>query len=189
MPMDQREALAVIAANRGERIVIPTMGAIALWPSISDGPLDFTYMPSSMGQVTSLGLGLALAQPKHGVVALCGDGSLLMNLGSLVTIAQHPAELWLILLDNRQYEITGGQPVVGAGRTDFAAMASAAGWRRIYAFDDLPNWQASAAEVFAGSGPVFVWLKLIPQPNQKTPTPPHPMPEMIARLRGALGVK
>jgi sulfopyruvate decarboxylase subunit beta len=188
MPIDQREALAVIAANRGERVVIPTMGAISIWPSLSDGPLDFTYMPSSMGQVTALGHGLALAQPKHGVIALCGDGSLLMNLGSLVTIAQHPAELWLILLDNGQYEITGGQPVAGAGRTDFAGLARSAGWHRVYTFDDLTNWQASAPEVFAGPGPVFVWLKLMPQAGQKTPAPPHPMPEMIARLRGALDV-
>jgi thiamine pyrophosphate-dependent acetolactate synthase large subunit-like protein len=188
MPIDQREALAVVAANRGQRIVIPTMGAITLWPSLSDGPLDFSYMPSSMGQVTGLGLGLALAQPDRGVITLCGDGSLLMNLGSLVTIAQHPANLWLVLLDNGQYEITGGQPVAGAGRTDFAGLARAAGWKRVNTFDDLANWQSSAAEVFAGRGPVFVWLRLVAQPGQKTPTPPHPMPEMIARLRQALGV-
>jgi thiamine pyrophosphate-dependent acetolactate synthase large subunit-like protein len=188
MPIDQREALAVIAANRGERIVIPTMGAISLWPGLSDGPLDFSYMPSSMGQVTGLALGLALAQPDHGVIALCGDGSLLMNLGSMVTIAQHPADVWLVLLDNGQYEITGGQPVAGAGRTDFAGLARSTGWQRVYTFDDLTNWQASAAEVFSGRGPVFVWLKLLPQPNQKTPTPPHPMPAMIVRLQDALGV-
>src|SRR5262245_806754 len=186
MSIDQREALAVIAANRGERIVIPTMSAISLWPSFSDGPLDFSYMPSSMGQVTALGLGLALAQPGRGVITLCGDGSLLMNLGSLVTIAQHPADLWLVLLDNGQYEITGGHPVAGAGRTDFAGLARSAGWQRVYTFDDLTNWQSSAVEAFAGRGPVFVWLKLTPQPGQKTPTPPHPMPAMMARLRKAL---
>ncbi len=188
MPIDQRDALAVIAANRGQRIVIPTMGAISLWPSLSDGPLDFSYMPSSMGQVTSLGLGLALAQPGRGVIALCGDGSLLMNLGSLVTIAQHPADLWLVLLDNGQYEITGGQPVAGAGRTDFAGVARAAGWQRVYSFDNLTNWQSSATEVFAGRGPVFIWLKLLPQAGQTTPTPPHPMPHMIVRLQDAIGV-
>src|SRR5258707_8483182 len=100
MPMTQHEALAVVAAHRGRRVVMPTMGAIGIWPSLSDVPLDFAYMPSSMGQGPALGLGLALARPETGVVVLCGDGSLLMNLGCLVTIAQHPANLWLIVLNN-----------------------------------------------------------------------------------------
>src|SRR5262245_12782517 len=149
MPMDQRAALEVIAAHRGERVVMPTMGAISIWPSLSDTPLDFAYMPSSMGQGPALAHGLALARPGRGVISLTGDGSLLMTLGCLVTIAQHPADLWLILLDNSQYEITGGQPVAGAGRTDYEAMARAAGWQRVYSFDDLGKWRERAAEVFA----------------------------------------
>src|SRR5205085_8335828 len=142
----------VIAAHRGQRVVMPTMGAISLWPAISDTPLDFAYMPSSMGQGPALALGLALAQPGHGVISLCGDGSLLMNLGCLVTIAQHPADLWLLLLDNGLYEITGGQPVAGSGRTDYAGLARSAGWQCVYTFDALADWQANAADVFAGDG-------------------------------------
>ena len=149
-------------------------------------PLEVGGVPQFEDQ---LALGLALAQPDHGVITLCGDGSLLMNLGCLVTIAQHPADLWLILLDNRQYEITGGQPVAGAGRTDFAGLARAAGLPRVYTFGDLESWQGGAAEVFAGRGPVFVWLQLEALSGQKTPTPPHPMPEQIARLRSALGLQ
>jgi thiamine pyrophosphate-dependent acetolactate synthase large subunit-like protein len=188
MAMDQQLALEVLAGHRGSRIVIPTMGAVGFWQKLSDTALDFTYMPSSMGQGPALALGLALAQPHRGAIVLCGDGSLLMNLGCLVTIAQHTADLWLILLDNSQYEVTGGQPVAGAGQTDYAGLARASGISRAYAFDDIEKWRAGAAEALSGNGPVLVWLKLTPIAGQKTPTPAHPMAEQISRLRAALGV-
>src|SRR5207249_5801365 len=143
-------------------------------------PADFAYIPSSMGQGPALGLGLALAQPQRGSIVLCGDGSLLMNLGCLVTIAQHPANLWLVLLDNGLYEVTGGQPIAGARRTDYAGLARAAGIGRVYQFDDLADWQAGAESAFAGAGPTFVWLRLEGRRGQKTPAAPRPMAEQIA---------
>ena len=186
MTMTQREALEVLAAHRGDRVVMTTMGAVGIWPALSDTPLDFAYIPSSMGQGPALGLGLALAQPTRGVVVLCGDGSLLMNLGCLVTIAQHPADLWLILLDNGLYEVTGGQPVAGAGSTDFEGLARSAGIKRVYKFDDLETWRAKCGSVLSGDGPVFVWLKVQGRLGQKTPSPPRPMAEQISRLKSAL---
>src|SRR5437016_6305408 len=98
--MTHREALEVLAARRGQHIVITTHGSVDLWVSLSDTPLDISYVPTSMGQGPSLGLGLALAQSRHGVVVVSGDGHLLMNLGCLVTIANHPADLYLIIVDN-----------------------------------------------------------------------------------------
>src|SRR4051812_42319944 len=133
--MTSRQALEVLAAHRGNRIVVTTMGAVAVWPALSDTPLDFAYLPSAMGQGAALGLGLALAQPGRGAVVVNGDGGMLMSLGSLVTLASHPADVFLLILDNALYEITGGQPTAGAGRVDFAALARAAGIRRTYAFD------------------------------------------------------
>ena len=65
-----------------------------------------------------------------------------MNLGCLVTLASHPADVYLLVVDNGVYEVTGGQPTPGAGRTDFAALARAAGIPRVYAFDTLPAWQS-----------------------------------------------
>lgn len=188
MSIPLREALAIIAAHRGERVVIPTMASVAVWPELSNSPLDFHYIPSSMGQGPALGLGLALAQPKHGAIVLCGDGSLLMNLGCLVTIANHPADLWIILLDNGQYEITGGQPVAGAHRTDFVGLARAAKVHRTYESAELDDFQHLAAHVFAGEGPVFVWLKIAGRAAVTTPAAPKPMAEQIAQLRSALGV-
>jgi sulfopyruvate decarboxylase subunit beta len=185
--MTQRQALEVLARHRGDRVVVTTMTAVALWPALSDTPLDFAYLPSAMGHAPDLGLGLALAQPGRGVVVVNGDGSMLMNLGSLVTLADNPADVYLVILDNGLYEVTGGQETAGAGRVDFAALARAAGIGRAYAFDDLPAWRAGAAEALAGPGPVVVWLKVEGRRGQTTPKAPRPMAEQIERLQRALG--
>src|SRR4051794_1860324 len=158
--MAHREALEVVAAHRGDRVVVTTMGSVGLWPALSDAPRDFHYLPSSMGQGVPLGLGLCLARPGLGVVVLTGDGGLLMNLGCLVTVAQHRVPLSVVLIDNGLYEVTGGQERVGAGHTDFAAIARGAGIGRVFAFDSREAWAAGAAECLTGDGPVFVWLKV-----------------------------
>lgn len=188
MPMSHRQALEVLARHRGDRVVITTMTSTGLWPALSDGPLDFAYIPSSMGQGPALGLGMALAQPRHGVIVVNGDGCTLMNLGCLVTVASHPAEVYLIVMDNGLYEVTGGQAVAGAGRTDYAQLARGAGFSRAYTFADEAAWAAGAAEALAPPGPAFIWLKLEGRLGQQTPKPPRPMREQIARLTAALGV-
>lgn len=187
--MTLSEALEVLASHRGERIVIPTMASVGAWPAISDTPMDFPYMPSAMGHGSALGLGLALAQPKRGVIVVNGDGSMLMSLGSLVTIANQPAALYLVVIDNGLYEVTGGQPTAGSGRVDFTAMAKAAGISRVYNFETLDAWRVGAAECLAGPGPVFIRLKVEGRLGQKTPRPPRLMAEQIERLQTALGVK
>jgi thiamine pyrophosphate-dependent acetolactate synthase large subunit-like protein len=187
MPMTHREALEVLAAHRGDRVVITTMTSTGVWPVLSDTPLDFAYIPSSMGQGPALGLGLALAQPGRGVVVVNGDGCTLMNLGCLVTLAHNPADVFLLVMDNGLYEVTGGQAHAGAGHTDYAGLARAAGIRRVYAFETLAAWRAGAAEALAGPGPVVVWLKVQGRLGQTTPKPPRPMADQIERLRAALG--
>ncbi len=186
--MTHRQALEVLAAHRGDRIVVTTMGSIAIWPQLSDTPLDFAYIPSAMGQGPPLGLGLSLAQPKRGVVVVNGDGCMLMNLGSLVTLANHPANVYLLIIDNGMYEVTGGQPTAGTGHADFAGLARAAGIRRVYVYDTLESWKAGAAEALSGPGPVVIWLKVEGRVGQKTPAPPRPMAEQIERLKRVLGV-
>ncbi len=188
MPMTHHEALEVLAAHRGGRVVVTTMTAVGVWPAVSDTPLDFAYIPSAMGHGPGLALGLALAQPGRGVVVVNGDGCTLMNLGCLVTLADNPADVFLIVMDNGLYEVTGGQAHAGAGHVDYAAMARAAGIRRAYTFDTIAAWRSGAAEALAGPGPVVVALKVEGRLGQKTPKPPRPMAEQIARLRAALGV-
>jgi thiamine pyrophosphate-dependent acetolactate synthase large subunit-like protein len=184
--MTHRQALEVLAARRGRHVVITTHGSVDLWAGLSDSPLDLAYVPASMGQATTLGLGLALARPDRSVVVVNGDGSMLMNLGSLVTIANHPANLFLIIIDNGVYEVTGGQELVGAGRTDFTGLARAAGIERVYTFDSAGAWRDGAAEALTGRGPVVVWLKVEARPGQCAPKLAPPMGRQLARLRAAL---
>jgi sulfopyruvate decarboxylase subunit beta len=183
--MTHREALEVLAAHRRDQVVITTMGSVGIWPTLSDTPLDFAYIPSSMGQGIAIGLGIALAQSRP-VVAVSGDGSLLMNLGCLITVANHPARLTIVLIDNGLYEVTGGQDVAGAGRTDFAGLARAAGIQRVYTYADQDDWRFAADEVLHGDGPAFVWLKVQGEHGHATPKPPHPMHIQVDRLREAL---
>src|SRR6476620_5667040 len=143
MSMELRGAMrALHSARRAADIVVTTMGAAREWMIRGARDTDLVFVPSSMGQATSVGLGLALAQPKRRVIVVNGDGSMLMNLGSLVTItAVAPANLVVILADNGVYEVTGSQPTPGAaaGRAsgasiDFAAMARACGFESVYQF-------------------------------------------------------
>ncbi|HZZ82262.1 MAG TPA: thiamine pyrophosphate-dependent enzyme [Gemmataceae bacterium] len=188
MPMTQREALEVVAAHRGDRIVVTTMSSVGIWPQLSNSPLDFAYIPSAMGHAPSLGLGLALAQPERGVIVLNGDGCTLMCLGNLVTLANHPANIHIIILDNGHYEVTGGQAHAGAGHVDYPALARAAGIQRVYSFDRLVDWQAGAQAALAGPGPAVIHLVVEALAGQKTPKPPRPMSDQIQRLQHALGV-
>jgi sulfopyruvate decarboxylase subunit beta len=125
-------ALAGLAAAEQDALLICNIG----YPSrelfsISDRPENF-YMLGSMGMASSIGLGLALAQPKRRVMVLDGDGSLLMNLGSLASIAHYaPDNYLLVILDNCCYGSTGSQPSCTRLGTDLAAMARAAGVRRV----------------------------------------------------------
>jgi thiamine pyrophosphate-dependent acetolactate synthase large subunit-like protein len=187
MAMTHGEALEILAAARGQHIVMTTHGSIDPWFSLSDTALDFSYVPVSMGQAPLLGLGLALGQPCHGVVVVTGDGSILMNLGCLVTLAKHPANLFLIIIDNGVYEVTGGQPTVGAGHIDFVELARAAGIQRVYAFETAQEWRAQASEALSGPGPVVIWLRVSARQGQRAPMAARPMGEQLRRLRQLLG--
>jgi len=184
--MTQQQALEIVKRHRNNRVVVTTMSAVPTWAALSDSPLDFHFIPSAMGHAPDLGLGIALARPERGVIVLNGDGCMLMNLGSLITLANHPANIHLLILDNGLYEVTGGQPHAGVGHADFAELARGAGIRRVYSFDNHDSWQAGAAEALAGPGPAVIWLKIEGRLGQQTPKPPRPMSEQIARLQAAL---
>jgi thiamine pyrophosphate-dependent acetolactate synthase large subunit-like protein len=186
--MTQLQALEVLARKRGEQMVVTTMSSAGIWPKLSDSPLDFHYIPSAMGHATDLGLGLALAHPKRGAIVLNGDGCMLMNLGSLVTLASQKANVVLIILDNGLYEVTGGQPIPGARQIDFANLARAAGIQQVFTFDKLEQWQTGVDEVLKGPRPAVVWLKVEGRLGQQTPKPPRPLKEQIERMQNALGV-
>ncbi len=99
--MQRSKLLEILSEKRTDEIVVATMSAIKDWTRLSSSPLDF-YVAGAMGYASSVGLGLALAQPNRRVIVLDGDGSLLMNLGTLVTmVGVQPKNLVYFVLENR----------------------------------------------------------------------------------------
>ena len=186
MQMSQKQALEVLSRHRSDQIVVTTMSAVGIWPEFSDTTADFHYIPSTMGQAASFGLGLALAQTERGIIVINGDGCILMNLGCLVTIAANPADIYVIVMANGIYEVTGGQATAGGRRVDFAAIARGSGIEKAFSFDTIENWDSNAQAILAQPGPVLVELNVEARHGQETPKPARPMAEQIKRLRSAL---
>jgi len=186
--MPARDALAAIHAARGERdVVVTTMTPARDWMTFAQHALDVVMVPSAMGHATSIGLGLALAQPTRRVIVCNGDGSMLMNLGSLVSIADaNASNLIVAMFENGVYEVTGEEPVPGAGAVDFVAIAKAAGFRSTFEFADLTSWESKAPDVLASPGPTFVTLHVETQPGTPAPKSPGPASERGRRLMEAL---
>lgn len=114
------------------------------------------YMLGSMGLASSIGLGLALARPERWVISLDGDGSVLMNLGTLATIAHHaPENYLLVILDNCCYGSTGSQPTCTHLGTDLAALALAAGVKNVEEVNNLVD----LANALTGYGVVVAKVK------------------------------
>jgi sulfopyruvate decarboxylase subunit beta len=184
------DALNVLLAVRNDEIVVTTMGTAREWPRLSQHPLDFHFVPSSMGQAPALGLGLALAQPQREVLILNGDGCMLMNSGVLATIAASGARnLAVIVFDNGVYEVTGGQKTAAAvGNVDFAALAHSMGFapHSIVQFDDLDDWRDGARAALIAPGPRFIVLRVAPVEGDTHLEAPGPMAEQITRFRQAL---
>jgi thiamine pyrophosphate-dependent acetolactate synthase large subunit-like protein len=123
-------------------------------------PQNF-YMLGSMGLAFPIALGVALAQPQRRVVGIEGDGSLLMNLGCLATIATiSPANLTLIVMDNASYQITGGQPTASAASTDLVAVARGAGIGRSDWARDPDDFARLVENALHGSGPSLVGARI-----------------------------
>jgi thiamine pyrophosphate-dependent acetolactate synthase large subunit-like protein len=186
--MNAKEALAVVHAGRGARdVVITTMTPARDWMTMPQTPLDLVLVPSAMSHATSMGLGVALAQPDRRVIVCNGDGSMLMNLGSLVSIVSAGvSNIGVIVFDNGTYEVTGSQPVPGAGRTDFATIARGAGFRSVFDFDSLDAWRDGFANVLNTAGPTFVVLHVEPVLGLPGPRSPGPAGDRARRFMDAL---
>src|SRR5262249_28750991 len=125
-PMTRLEAARVVVAAAADAPIVASLGHPAYDLFVAgDRPLNF-YTWCSMGVASSIGLGLAMARPEVRVFVLDGDGSLLMNLGSLATIGLvQPPNLVLVVVDNEAYATTGGQPTPTAAGADLEAAARA----------------------------------------------------------------
>ncbi len=120
-----------------------------------DRPQNF-YMLGSMGLASSMGLGYALARPTERVVVLEGEGSVLMNLGTLATIARmRPAHYLLVVMSNGTYALTGSQPTA-AGVVDFAAVARGAGIPHVFAPESPDAFDDALREALVADGPAVI---------------------------------
>src|SRR5436309_3352172 len=137
MAIKPEELLRAIAAARGNAICVPTMTTSPAWRTLAPDDLSIGCV-GFMGGASSLGLGLALAMPERRVVVFDGDGSLLMQLGSLATIAgATPRNLTHLLFKNGVYHTSGSQDIPGGLSVEFVQMAKGAGYRKAYAVSDF----------------------------------------------------
>lgn len=160
--LDRRQTVAALLAARPEHLlVVAGLGSSTYdLAAAGDDPRNF-YLWGAMGGALSIGLGVALAQPRKRVLVITGDGELLMGLGSLATVgARAPANLGVAVLDNEAYGETGGQRSHTALGTDLAAVALACRFREartVAAQQDLP----ALREMLVGAtGPVLGVIKI-----------------------------
>lgn len=161
--IDQLEATRYLVERLTDEPVIASLGnAKYNLFQAQDRPLNF-YLWNSMGMACSMGLGLAMAQPERRVIVLDGDGSLLMNLGSLATEAvRNPPNLIHIVWDNRQYQLTGGQPTATAFRADLARIAEGCGFEKVAQVETAAAFQGAVDRAMAEPGPWFIHALTLP---------------------------
>ncbi len=192
--IDARDVFKAFQDHRGDAIVSATGTAGRHWRDFSTNERRDVSIGGAMGQTTSAAFGLALGLPDEKVVLFDAEGSLLMNLGAIASIAgKKPANFYHFLLDNECYATTGGQPVPNAQGIDYALMAKGAGYSSTYNFDDLEEFTTSVGDIMKETGPVFVSIKVIPEVENapiglRERRPSRSREETIDTLREELGI-
>jgi len=151
MRMRRLDAMQAIYAQLEQHVVVTIMGAVAAeLQSIGHRP-NFFYLQHAMGLASSMGLGIALSRPELTVIVLDGDGSLLMNLGGLTTLARYrPKNLVHIVFDNESLLSVGGFPTATSTGSDLAAIAAAAGVPRTETVHTLHDFQRVVSDAISG---------------------------------------
>lgn len=150
--MLRADALRAIYPELERHIVITIMGAVAAELYMLGHRPNFFYLEHSMGLASSMGLGVALTMPEQKVIVIDGDGSLLMNLGTLSTMARYkPGNLLHIVFDNESLLSVGGFPTATATGTDLAGIAKASGVPRVLEADSLESFKTSVLDTLEGS--------------------------------------
>jgi sulfopyruvate decarboxylase subunit beta len=150
--MKRIEALQAIYPRLADRIVVTIMGACAVeLQSLGHRP-NFFYLQHAMGLASSMGLGIALSKPDRQVIVFDGDGSILMNLGGLTTLARYrPRNLVHVVFDNESLLSVGGFPTATATGSDLAAIARGAGVPRSVTVSTLETFTRAFDEAL-GAG-------------------------------------
>jgi thiamine pyrophosphate-dependent acetolactate synthase large subunit-like protein len=156
----------LVARLKHEEAVIGGIGNtnFDLWAT-GQRPQNF-YMLGSMGLAFPIALGVALAQPKRRVFALEGDGSLLMQLGSLATIATlAPKNLIMVVMDNGVYQITGNQPTPAASGADIVGIAVASGIANSAWAADEEDFERLIDQSLSAPGPSLIGVRIDDKPG------------------------
>lgn len=163
--MRRYDCLAALAPLIEDDLVVSNVARTSFeWHALANREGNLYTM--AMGMVTPVCLGLALALPHRRVIALDGDGSILLNLGALATVAnQAPPNLTICVWDNESYASTGGLPTASAGVTDIAGVARSAGVKQSHTVTTVQEFASLAEEALAGGGPWVIVAKV----DQETP--------------------
>jgi thiamine pyrophosphate-dependent acetolactate synthase large subunit-like protein len=168
--MERLDASGVVVELAGESPIVGGVGNSTFDLIPFDRPANF-YMWNSMGMASSIGLGLALARPDLRVVVLDGDGSILMNLGSLATErAAGVTNLVHVIWDNGGWEITGGQPAGSPFGVDLEAVARGCGFRKTASVDTAPAFRSAFAEAMADTEAWAIVGKVAPGDSPYRPS-------------------
>ena len=159
--MQRREGIAALVRRLSDEPVIANLGP-ATFDLYAAGDRDANlYTWGAMGLSSSIGLGVALAAPDRKVFVTDGDGSLLMNLGSLATIArQAPPNLVHIVWDNRMWYETGGQPTHTSTGTNLGGIALAAGIRNVARAGTVEAFEEALDRAIREPGPWFIHVDI-----------------------------
>ncbi len=178
--MKRYDCLKILAAEINDALVVSSAGAMTLeWNSLHPG--DGNFRVRTLGLCSSIALGMALGLPHRKVVALDGDGSLLMNLCSLPTIARmKPANLVHIVFDNEVYEASGSKKTATGAGTDLVGMACAAGIKNSQWAKTDDQFASAARAALRGSELCFIGAKVT---TERTAVPPFPIDEVENKYR------
>jgi phosphonopyruvate decarboxylase len=164
-PLFREEAMKIVLQHlKGSEAIIATTGYTSselfeYRVSQNDIPHDF-YTVGSMGCSPAIAFGVALQQPSKKVIIFDGDGSLLMQMGSLATIGYYrPPNLYHILFDNEVYDSTGGQPTVSKS-ISFSQMALACGYKSVDEVSTSEEIIQTILNLLSKEGPVFLTIKV-----------------------------
>ncbi len=184
--MNRLELLKILKKHITDEIVISSYSTASEWIEINDRPLNY-FSHGAMGLGSSHGLGMALAQPDRRVVVLDGDGSLLMNLPTLVTIGRvAPKNFTHLVFRNGTYEANGGHPIPNP-KTDFEAMARAADISKACTISTLTDFENKLQWLLNDEGPLFACLDVEQGPLGPRDYKEMYRPERRKALRVALG--
>jgi sulfopyruvate decarboxylase subunit beta len=155
--MKRDECFRALGRHVTDEIVVSTYSSAVDWLALGERTLNY-FSVGAMGLDSSHALGLALGRPDRRVLCLQGDGSFLMNLGCLVTIAAAaPKNLVHFVCHNECYEANGGHPLPNP-KVDFAGLARSAGYAQVHDFAELRSFEQQVGHVLTQSGPVFATL-------------------------------